>query len=228
MDLAEAETAALRAGSTVARTSLRVANVGEPRDPVTEWEERVARQFKALKAFAKDRGCLLKTGDLPPRLPGATPGREVTVYLDSPARRVWKSTFPGQSGFGHFGHFTPAGYLRRLRLSNLIFGDDVAFEGVLVRKEGPSLVTSQGYIQPHPGRFIPTEEEIAAFLRSLGFREAGSSMLWERDDGVELADTHDRNFIRTPDGSIVAIDVQPRLLSGRAWDQVIPWPQPGA
>jgi len=127
---------------------------------------------------------------------------------------LWKSTFPGKAGFGPFGQFTPAGYLRRLRLSNIVFGDDVEFEGMWSRREGPSLVTSQSYIQPHPERFIPTEEEIAALLTRLGFTYNESTGLWERDDGVELGDAHDRNFIRAPDESIVAIDVQPRLMPG--------------
>ncbi len=152
----------------------------------------------------------------------ATPGREVTVYYEQKERRVWKSTFPGQSGYGHFGYFTPAGYLRRLRLSNHIFGDDVTFEGLWSRREGPSIVTSQSYIQPHPHRFIPTEEEIASYLHSFGFTQNESTLLWERDDGIELADTHDRNFIRAPDTTIIAIDVQPRLKPGQEWESVKP------
>jgi hypothetical protein len=120
---------------------------------------------------------------------------------------VWKSTFPGESGFGQFGYYTPAGYLRRLRLSNIIFGDDVEFEGIWTREGGLSIVTSQSYIQAHPVRFIPTAEEICAYLAGLGFTHNDSLMLWERDDGVQLADTHDRNFIRAPDEAIIAVDV---------------------
>mgnify|MGYP003676009460 CR=1 FL=1 len=220
MDLAEAESAAFTRRSRTARTSLRLADVEKPRDLVTEWEDRVREQFAALKSFAKRSGCTLKLGDLPPRLPGATPGREVTVYLDSPTRRIWKATFPGEAGFGQFGYYTPGGYLRRLRLSNRIFGDDVAFEGMWQRKGGVSIVTSQSFIQPHPERFIPTAEEIGGFLAALGFSYNESTMLWEREDGVQLADTHDRNFIRAPDESLIAIDVQPRLLPGHEWDSV--------
>ena len=99
-----------------------------------------------------------------------------------------------------------------MRLSNLIFGDDVTFEGILQRQEGLSIVTSQSYIQPHPTRFIPTETEIQGLLGGLGFVYDESAALWCQDDGIQLGDTHDRNFIRAPDESIVAIDVQPRLL----------------
>lgn len=49
-------------------------------------------------------------------------------------------------------------------------------------------------------------------------------MLWERGDGVQLADTHDRNFIRAPDETIIAIDVQPRLRPGHDFEAVIAAP----
>jgi hypothetical protein len=142
------------------------------------------------------------------------------VYLHSKTKRVWKATFPGQAGFGQFGYYTPGGYLRRLRLSNRVFGDDVEFEGIWITKGGPSIVTSQGYVQPHPSRFSPTEDEIESFLGGLGFTWDTEQLLWSRGDGVELADTHDRNFIIAPDGSIRAIDVQPRLLPGFDFDAV--------
>lgn len=119
------------------------------------------------------------------------------------------------------GVYTPAGYFRRLRLSNRIFGDDVRFEGLWRRPGGPSIVTSQRYIQPHPHRFIPSEEEIADLLEGFGFARGESSSIWNRGDGVELGDVHNRNFIRAPDETVVAIDVQPRLLPGHEFDAVI-------
>jgi hypothetical protein len=197
-----------------------VAGVGKPRDIVTEWEERVQAQFQALQEFAQSRGCALKERHLPPALTAITPGREITAYHDQVKGRVWKATFPGEAGFGQFGYYTPAGYLRRLRLSNIIFADDVQFEGIWMRNGQPSIVTSQPYIQAHPVRFIPTEQEIADYLGQLGFTHNDSLMLWERDDGIQLADTHDRNFIRAPDEAILAIDVQPRLLPGHEFDAV--------
>ncbi|MCX6855641.1 MAG: hypothetical protein NTV80_12145 [Verrucomicrobia bacterium] len=221
MDLAEAESAAISAGRQTTRTGLRVANVGQPRDSVTDWEERVQAQFSALQKFAQSRGCSLKEKHLPPRACGKS-GREHEVFHAPSARRIWKSTFPGESGFGQFGYYTPAGYLRRLRLSNIVFGDDVTFEGVWSRSGGLSLVTSQSYIQAHPVRFIPTQEEIETYLGGLGFTHNDSLMLWERADGVQLADTHDRNFIRAPDECIIAIDVQPRLLPGHDFQAVRP------
>ena len=197
-----------------------MANVGQPRDSVTEWEERVAAQFDALEGFAKRHDCALKDRDLPARGFGKS-GQEHEVFHAHGAARFWKSTFPGQSGFGPFGFYTPAGYLRRLRLSNRIFGDDVQFEGIWRRPEGLSIVTSQSYIQPHPLRFIPTDAEISSYLTGLGFSFDHATSLWDRGDGVQLGDVHNRNFIRAPDESILAIDVQPRLRSGHDFESVI-------
>jgi hypothetical protein len=197
-----------------------MANVGQPRDSVAEWEERVADQFRALEDFAKNRGCALKDRDLPPRGFGKS-GQEHEVFHAPGARRFWKSTFPGQSGFGPFGFYTPAGYLRRLRLSNRIFCDDVQFEGIWKRSGGLSIVTSQPYIQPHPVRFIPSEAEIQMCLGGFGFEFSDSTSLWEREDGVQLGDVHNRNLIRAPDESIIVIDVQPRLRPGHDFEGVI-------
>ncbi|MEM9478898.1 MAG: hypothetical protein AAGA58_04460 [Verrucomicrobiota bacterium] len=191
----------------------------EPRDRVEAFERHVRIQFESLASWAKDEGSLLKSSDIPPRAYEKC-GREHEVYHHQAARRFWKSTFPGESGFGPFGYYTPAGYLQRLRLSNHVFGDDVRFEGMWRRRKGWSIVTSQQYIHPHPLRFIPTEKEIKTYLRDLGFRKNDRTRHWQRDDGVELGDTHDRNFIRTPDENIVAIDVQPRLMEGADWENV--------
>jgi hypothetical protein len=64
-------------------------------------------------------------------------------------------------------------------------------------------------------------------LGGLGFVLNEDTRFWDRDDGVELADTHDRNFIRSPDESIIAIDVQPRLKPGAEWDGVMAFPEIG-
>ncbi len=89
----------------------------------------------------------------------------------------------------------------------------------------PVAVISQPYIQPHPGRFIPTEQEIASCLSALGFAVSEENAQWERDDGVVLGDTHDRNFIRAPDEIVYAIDVQPKLMPGisflAAWEKAL-------
>ena len=110
MDLAEA--AAVTRRPSPPRSGSGLANVGQPWDPVEAFEARCRGQFQALEAAAKRSGGHLKSKDIPPLLPGAAPGREVTVFMDAVNRRVWKATFPGKSGCGPFGFFTKAGYLR--------------------------------------------------------------------------------------------------------------------
>ena len=195
-----------------------MANVDEPRDPVEAWEFHVECQFRGLLRWARRKGCLLRLRDLPERDFGPG-GQEHIIYHDVVHGRFWKVTFPNTSGIGPSGFFTPAGYLNRLRLSNRIFGDDVRFEGILSRKAGISIVTSQHYVLPHPERFIPTESEIARCMRGFGFKPA-SATTWIRDDGVSVGDVHNRNLIRRPDGVVEVIDVQPILSESYDWDGV--------
>jgi hypothetical protein len=77
MDLAEAEHAAIAARPRSSFTSVALAGMGKPRDLVTEWEERVKAQFKALQKFAKGCGCSLKQKYLPPPMVAIKPGREI-------------------------------------------------------------------------------------------------------------------------------------------------------
>ena len=59
MDFAEAENAAQNARPRTSRTSLRSGKWGSATGWVTEWENRIATQFKALKKIAQTRGCFL-------------------------------------------------------------------------------------------------------------------------------------------------------------------------
>lgn len=224
MDLAAAEQAALRDGQRIAQEGRDLADVGEPRDPAQRGERIVRCQYAALRLFSQKHCCLLSPSDLP-LINFGKGGMEHFIYHHFEQARFWKTTFPNFAGFGPSGYPTPADYLRRLRLANTIFGDDIRFEGVLEQPEGYSLVTSQPFIQPHPERFIPTECELTDFLQSLGFHQQGSNRWFREEDGIILEDCHDRNFIRTPDESIVAIDAQPLLKERRSLLEVIPWPQ---
>ncbi|MEO0416467.1 MAG: hypothetical protein AAF226_16100 [Verrucomicrobiota bacterium] len=222
MGLDEAEAAAVTDRPGTSETILGMANVGPPRDPVEEWERRVRWQFGNLRSFAEDTGIILGRADIPDPLPGYKPGMEVECYLQEAHLRVWKATFPGQSGFGPAGYSTPFGYLRRLRLSNVIFGDDVQFEGIWPRKDGPSIVTSQTYILPDPLSGIPTEVEVETYMQSLKFNWSASDNGWKRErDGVLVQDCHPRNYIKTIDDEVIAIDVQPKLLPDFAFENVL-------
>lgn len=151
---------------------------------------------------------------------------EHQVFHESCGQRFWKATFPNQAGFGPAGYSTPVGYLHRLRLSNRIFGDDVRFEGIWEQRDGPSIVTSQRYILPEPGGGMPKEDEVESYLTELGFTWNEKLGGWIRDEDEALVqDAHPRNFIKSIDGLIYAIDVQPRLPKGREIGDALSHPQ---
>ncbi len=66
----------------------------------------------------------------------------------------------------------------------------------------PSIVTRMAYIAGSE----PTSHELNAFMVKLGFVDKGLNV-WEHSTGVILGDVHTGNFIRTPDGRMVPIDV---------------------
>ena len=69
-------------------------------------------------------------------------------------------------------------------------------------KAWPSIVTSMKHIigeEPNP-------KALALYLMRLGFKDEGIN-LWEHPTGFKLGDVHTGNFIETPDGRMVPIDV---------------------
>jgi hypothetical protein len=90
MDLAEAERAAVAGGSGAPSSGKRVANVDQPRDPVAEFEFKVASQFAALREAAQKAGCLLNARILPRHSFGRA-GMEHEVWHDQSGRRYWKT-----------------------------------------------------------------------------------------------------------------------------------------
>ena len=223
MELDEAERASVREGPGLGQAGGGVSNVPPPRDPVEAWERAVGSQFRNLIAFAREHDRLLTRADLP-GLDYGKGGMEHEIYHDEAGHRFWKSTFPERAGFGPTGYSTPFGYLRRLRLSNLLFGDDVCFEGIWQRPDGPSIVTSQSYILPDPLAGIPSEEDVTEYMNRLGFVwDDVQKGFFREADGVLVQDCHPRNYVRAVDGDLYAIDIQPILAKGRKWEGVIPF-----
>ena len=110
-------------------------------------------------------------------------------------------------------------YLRRMALHVALFGSDIRFEGITVSDKPsmmigqpsgqPSAVISQEWISAASLRFpSPDEDEIAEFIRGMGFRKIRDSFTgWARHDGVVVMDAKSDNFILTDKG-IVPIDLQ--------------------
>lgn len=145
---------------------------------------------------------------------------------------MFKVTHPGQAGLalrampGAEGYnvthaaAVPHEYLMRMIIANEVWGDEVVFEG-LIDGDLPSLVISQPRLEgPHPHPQL-----INDFLRSQGF-ERKDTLMWYRDaDGLAVSDTKPSNFIETPGGDILPIDLPARFASlqmAEAWGEPPP------
>ncbi len=116
-----------------------------------------------------------------------------------------RAPFYGSGGLGNTPGL-PFEYLTRLHLSNDLFGDDVWIEAVLESDDAKLLVvTSQSFITGDH----PTPEEIITYMRAEGFDLTRSGDWYRAQDDIAVFDTHPGNFIRTPDGNIVPIDLFP-------------------
>ncbi len=142
-------------------------------------------------------------------------GGEHLIYQSAEnADRFFKVTHPGQAGLclavkniGGESHVaqtssTPLNYLRRFVLVNEIFSDSVCFEGV-IDGDQPSMVISQPKLEGE----LPEAADINATLKQLGFHRTDLLMWFRPEDGIALGDTKRANFIQTPDGTVLAIDV---------------------
>ena len=124
---------------------------------------------------------------------------EHTVFLDEKFERVVKFTLP--PNFGAQGSIP---YLRNIIACNRIFGDDIWFHGILSTKQGPAFVISQPYVDGTE----PTIEEVAEWFINQGYESKGHNRWFHPVTGVEVADAHTGNLIKSSDGELIPIDLQ--------------------
>jgi len=186
-------------------------------------QEEIRTQARSLIEWARQNKVFLNanyTAGLQRQEPETT---EHIVFLgvsNNQADRVIKCTYPGMFGWangpnGRRSRATPLFYLRRLALMNQVFASDLRLEGVgegaprfdWLENPSPYIVTSQGYIAPSDKNCpYPTEEEIEAFMFSMGFQRLdGGYYNWERGD-LTVLDARIDNFINSARG-IVPIDL---------------------
>jgi hypothetical protein len=109
----------------------------------------------------------------------------------------------------------------RCGLANAVFGDDIQLYAIAQDQAGdssvPSIVTSQPFVIGMPA----TEKDIATYLKKLGFeplptaahRPSGLHDVWcRRRDSLVVCDAVSGNFVRTPNGDIVPIDLPAAIL----------------
>ena len=118
-----------------------------------------------------------------------------------------KLTIP--PSFGAQG--TASAYLANVAAANRLFGDDIRFHGVLETLGGPSLVTSQPFVDGT----APTDAEITSWFTANGYISVGHNHWKHHQTGTEIADAHAGNLIKTADGELVPIDLQV-LSEGKA------------
>ncbi|MFT3991815.1 MAG: NAD-dependent DNA ligase LigA [Luteolibacter sp.] len=175
----------------------------------TNVSQRIRQEAESVVSWARESGRLLdprRFGRLAARYPQLGGQSEHTVFHVQSRHRVIKFTLP--PNFGAQGDAVT--YLKNLAAANHIFGDDILLHGVLETKRGPALVISQPYI---PGT-RPTEEEVATWFTSNGYDSTGHNRWKNKVSGIEIADAHTGNLIKTSDGELIPIDLQV-LSSGK-------------
>ena len=124
---------------------------------------------------------------------------EHTVFLAEKYLRVVKFTLP--PNFGAQGSIP---YLRNIVACNRIFGDDIWFHGILSLEQGPAFVISQPYVDGTE----PTLEEVARWFTNQGYHSKGHNRWFHPVTGVDVADAHTGNLIKSSDGELIPIDLQ--------------------
>ncbi|MBK8037320.1 MAG: ATP-binding cassette domain-containing protein [Verrucomicrobiaceae bacterium] len=161
-------------------------------------------QFRQLVGWAEGLGKLIPADRW--SVPTAA-GQEHRVYFDSARGRAIKVTNTGTCGLGYVDGevvpATPLEYLERWRLQNELFGDSVELVGMMQSPGGVSFVISQPWITGE----VPTEEEIADFLKSAGFLPTvlPESFFNPASDQAAM-DCHDGNFVKV-EGFVLPIDI---------------------
>ena len=164
--------------------------------------QRLRQEAQSVLEWADETGHLLDPDaflDLVSRLNCLGGQSEHTIFHLDDCARVIKLTIP--PCFGAQGAIP---YLRNLESANRLFGDDLQFHGILECEQGPAFVISQPYI---PGS-QPTRAEVSAWFEQHGYISTGHNRWKNPATGIEIADAHTGNLIKTDDGELVPIDLQ--------------------
>ena len=124
---------------------------------------------------------------------------EHTVFLVEKWERVIKFTLPP-----NFGAQGSVRYLQNIDACNRLFGDDIWFHGIFLTEQGPAFVISQPYVDGTE----PTLEEVADWFTNQGYISSGHNRWLHPDTGIEIADAHTGNLIKSADGELIPIDLQ--------------------
>ena len=99
--------------------------------------------------------------------------------------------------------------MERMIITNEVFGSQISYAGVVIGDQSSNIIS-----QPKLKGILPEQTEITVNLRDkLGFDRV-DTLIWYRPfDGLVIGDTKRSNFIKTPDGQLVPIDIAARFAS---------------
>jgi hypothetical protein len=170
-----------------------------------------AERAAELTAFAQENGLVLDPEafsiTVASRKTLGDDGSEHSVYYDKATSRVIKITHGDFVGNGSVGQSPSAlDYLKSLQGSNILFGDDIRFEGIVsIEGEFPQIVISQ----PHVSGREATPQEIHDFMTDREFKLVDGS--WQKG-GITVSDAGPKNVMAVDekDGSVTVVpfDVQ--------------------
>jgi hypothetical protein len=179
-----------------------------------------------FRAYIEESGLHLAE---PPRELSSPPddeGNEHQIWYLPDTRCVLKATWPDFFGLLVIHRQTeehrasPIAYLERWQLHNEVFGDDVAFLGVISTDQGLRLLIRQTAIEGEPA----TLDQIQDFFTSSGwkpFMVGGNLAFFDPQREIVISDTHRGNIILMPDGLLAPIDLRVQPVSGALLDTVI-------
>jgi hypothetical protein len=217
-----ASTSALQSAITLLLGGLRPDGSYEG---VSEWDTN-AHQWRVLKAWCDSQQLIQSL----PTQSIKEGGREHDVLFDDVTRRWQKFTKPWQCGYtvevfdGYLSVFpaTALQYLARWKIGNRRFGDDAGFIGIAESKAGERLMISQRDITGE----TPTWDELdTLFVEAYGMKRVRAKYEVSLGDyearsyfggRIGVFDVRPLNCVRATDGSIVPIDVIPRVYGREA------------
>jgi NAD-dependent DNA ligase len=169
----------------------------------TNVPERLRQEAQSVVSWAEETGHILDSerfGEFAAGYPSLGGQSEHVVFHLAKVGRVIKLTITPTFG----AQEDCLAYLRNLNAANRLFADDIRLHGILRTAKGPSLVTSQPFIDGTE----PNSAEVASWFKSNGYHSTGHNR-WKNDGaGIEIADAHIGNLIKTADGELVPIDLQ--------------------
>jgi DNA ligase (NAD+) len=169
----------------------------------TNVHERLRQEAQSVASWAEETEYLLdpgRFGEFAAGYPSLGGQSEHVVFHIGKVGRVIKLTIAPTFGAQKDG----IAYLRNISAANRLFGDDIQFHGILHTTQGPSIVTSQPFIDGTE----PNATEVSAWFTSNGYVSIGHNRWKNNETGTEIADAHIGNLIKTEDGELVPIDLQ--------------------